>query len=383
MKIEFFTKNIPRMNNILVIGGGMVGSAICYDLLKTDRVTLWDIKPADDSVLLKDSNFSFQANDLFDAEAKDFHDFDLLVLAVPGFMGIRALEHILVSGKPIVDISFFPEDAFLLSEYAKECGSTVIVDCGVAPGFSNIVLGHHAARSKVLDFKCYVGGLPLKPEAPFFYKAPFSPIDVIEEYTRPARIRREGKDIELAALSELEQMDFGQYGVLEAFNTDGLRSLLKVFPDIPNMTEKTLRYPGHTQLIAGIRDAGFFREEEIQLRGKMVSPIELSSKLLIEQWTLDPKEAEFTLMRIEVTNEESVHNYLLYDERDEETGIASMSRTTGYTCTAAVQWLLNKKDQETGIFPPEMIAKQDDFMKHVIDHLRERNISIEVSSKLL
>ena len=115
----------------------------------------------------------------------------------------------------------------------------------------------------------------------------------------------------------------------------------------------------------------------------MVSPIELSSKLLIEQWTLDPKEAEFTLMRIEVTNEESVHNYLLYDERDEETGIASMSRTTGYTCTAAVQWLLNKKDQETGIFPPEMIAKQDDFMKHVIDHLRERNISIEVSSKLL
>ncbi len=368
------------MNNILVIGGGMVGSAICFDLLKEHKVSLWDINPVKNPLLDMHPNYKFAALDLFDSEKVDFEPFDLIVLAVPGFLGFRSLEHILFSSKPIVDISFFPEEASLIHDYAKACGSTVIVDCGVAPGFSNMVLGHHAAREKVNNFSCYVGGLPLEPEPPFYYKAPFSPIDVIEEYTRPARIRRNGNDLELEALSELEEVDFGRYGTLEAFNTDGLRSLLKAFPQIPNMTEKTLRHPGHAQLIMDLRSAGFFNENEIELRGKSIRPIDVSSKLLIDQWVLGPAEAEFTLMKIEVETNKVSHAYMLYDERDEASGMASMSRTTGYTCTAAVNWLLDTQHKEAGIYAPEQMAKQEGFLEHVMAYLKARDISIAYSS---
>ena len=132
--------------------------------------------------------------------------FDLIVSAVPGFMGLKTLRTLIEAGKDIADISFFPEDALQLDALAKKKGVRVITDVGVAPGMDNVILGHHDKHMKITRFECLVGGLPQKPQPPFLYKAPFSPIDVIEEYTRPARLQRGGKVVTLPALTEREMI---------------------------------------------------------------------------------------------------------------------------------------------------------------------------------
>src|SRR5690606_33720977 len=110
-------------------------------------------------------------------------EYDMVVGALPGFMGFEALRQVILAGKNVVDIAFFPEDPFRLDALAKEHGVTAIVDCGVAPGMSNLFAGYHAAQwAEMETFECYVGGLPRVRTWPFEYKAPFSPIDVIEEY---------------------------------------------------------------------------------------------------------------------------------------------------------------------------------------------------------
>ena len=135
------------------------------------------------------------------------------------------------------------ENSLELDALAKEKNITAIVDCGVAPGMDNIILGYYNEKMKLTDFECLVGGLPKEKKWPFCYKAPFSPIDVIEEYTRPARYIENGEMITREALSDCEFVEFQGVGTLESFNSDGLRSIMFTMPHIKNMKEKTLRYP--------------------------------------------------------------------------------------------------------------------------------------------
>src|ERR1041385_2644309 len=181
--------------------------------------------------------------------------FDIVVTAVPGHIGFKTLEAVINTGKSVVDISFFPEDALQLDKLAKEKRVTAITDCGVAPGLSNLILGRYNEEMEVSSFECYVGGLPIERRKPFEYKAPFSPVDVIQEYIRPARLMEEGKIVTKPPLSEREKLSFDEIGELEAFNTDGLRSLIMTMSHIPDMKEKTLRYPGHIDIIISLQQA--------------------------------------------------------------------------------------------------------------------------------
>ena len=133
---------------------------------------------------------------------KTIKDFDLVVCAVPGFLGFETLKSIIEAEINVVDISFFSENSLELDALAKEKNITAIVDCGVAPGMDNIILGHYNEKMKLTDFECLVGGLPKVKKWPFCYKAPFSPVDVIEEYTRPARYIENGKMITRDALTD-------------------------------------------------------------------------------------------------------------------------------------------------------------------------------------
>ena len=296
-------------------------------------------------------------------------------------MGFETVRTVIDAKKNIVDISFFEEDPFELDEFAKKNNVTAVVDCGVAPGMSNIILGYHNERMKVDSFECIVGGLPFKRTLPFQYKAPFSPIDVIEEYTRPARIVENGKIIIKPALSDKELVEVEPIGTLESFNTDGLRSLLKF--KIPNMKEKTFRYPGHTEKMEFLRDAGFFSKKEIEISDKKISPLELSSKILFPQWTLDENEKEFTVMTIKISGEENktkkVYNYFLFDSFDEDTITSSMARTTGYTCAAAVKLLADGLFAKRGICPPEYIGRDEKCFKEIINYLSERKITYKMT----
>ena len=376
------------MPHIIVLGAGRVGKAIAIDLAQQHSITVVDI----DQRILDDVVNSEQRINTIQADLHNeslltniVEPADLIVNAVPGFMGFQTLQCIIRNNKNVVDIAFFPENALDLDKMAKQHNVTAIVDMGVAPGLSNLVLGHHSEDMQVEQFHCMVGGLPVNPQPPFNYKAPFSPIDVVEEYTRPARIVVNGKQITRPALSDVELVEFDNIGTLEAFNTDGLRSLLFSFPDIPNMVEKTIRYPGHAALIATLRDIGFFDEQPLTETDSNVRPLDVTLALLKNHWQLDATEKEFTIMKIVIAGKKQgqpIHyQYDLYDEYDEVTHTTSMARTTGYACTAAANLILENRYQTKGISPPERLGKDPSCFKFMLDYLTKRNITFNVQPR--
>jgi len=367
---------------IAVLGAGMVGRAIALDLAKDYEVTSFDVSTKNLTQLNeRNETIEIRQTDLTDyASYKHLLDpFDLVVTAVPGFMGFNCLKAVIECGKNVADISFFPEDVLQLDSLARKKGVTVITDIGVAPGMSNLILGFHNEEMKVTRFECYVGGLPQNPQPPFNYKAPFSPIDVIEEYTRPARLQEGGKIVTRPALTEREMIDFNGVGKLEAFNTDGLRSLLFTMKHIPDMKEKTLRYPGHIDLILALQQAGFFDEKEIDVNGVKISPLQFSSKMLIRNWKLEEEEPELTVMKVMVEGEENGKKkrveYDLLDHYDPHTQTSSMARTTGYTCTAAANLILKGMFTEKGVFPPELVGKRKDCFDFIWNYLEDRGVN--------
>ena len=362
---------------IAVLGAGMVGRAIAIDLAKDYSVTSFDLN-AVNLIELKSRNTAIKtvaANlSQFEEYTNWLSTFDLVVTAVPGFMGYKTLEAVINAGKNVVDISFFPEDALQLTTLAKEKGVTAITDCGVAPGVSNFIIGRYNEEMKIDSFECYVGGLPANPRPPFYYKAPFSPVDVIQEYIRPARLVENGKIVTKPALSERELMLFDEVGELEAFNTDGLRSLIYTMSHIPDMKEKTLRYPGHVDLIIALQQAGFFDTTPLRVKETDISPLDFTSKLLVNEWKLGVEEEEFTVMKVIVNGEGKSVKYTLLDRYDTETKTSSMARTTGYTCTAAVNLIIKKMFVEKGVFPPELIGKSKECFNFIMEYLKARNV---------
>ena len=370
------------MKSIIVLGAGMVGSAMALDLSKNHKVTLTDIS---ENALRKAKNkntaITTKILDVTDKNSLQncINPFDLVICAVPGFLGFSTLKNIIEAGKNVVDISFFPENAFELDILAQEKNVTAIVDCGVAPGMGNIILGYYNEKLKLTDFECLVGGLPKVKKWPFCYKAPFSPVDVIEEYTRPARYVENGAMVTKEALSDCEYVEFDGVGTLESFNSDGLRSIIQTMPHIKNMKEKTLRYPGHVEYVKVLKESGFFNEEKITVRGVEVSPLEFSSKILFNEWKLGDLEEEITVMRITLKGIDNNGKqisivYNLHDEFCAKSKTSSMARTTGYTATAAANLVLNGLFTKKGIAPPELVGKHRKCFDYILNYLKDRNV---------
>ena len=377
------------MSNIIVLGAGMVGRTMAIDLTKKHQVTLTDFSDS----ALQESKQKCKALhtlklDVTDKPAlqKTLIPFDLVICAVPGFLGFNTLKSIIEAKKNVIDISFFPENSLELDALAKQNNVTAIVDCGVAPGMGNIILGYYNEQLKLTDFECLVGGLPKVKKWPFNYKAPFSPVDVIEEYTRPARYIENGHIVIKEALSDVEHVDFDGVGTLESFNSDGLRSLVYTMSHIKNMKEKTLRYPGHIEYINVLKSSGFFSAEKMMINGIEMSPLEFSSKILFNEWKLGATEEELTVMRITLKGtdkkgQEKTIVYHLHDVYCPETKTSSMARTTGYTATAAANLFLDGLFTDKGVFPPEFVGKEEGCFDYVLNYLKDRNVIDTKTSK--
>jgi lysine 6-dehydrogenase len=350
---------------------------------KKHTVTLTDLSQAVlDKVKQKCPQLSIQQLDVTNINALKaaITQHDLVICAVPGFLGFNTLRHIIESKMNVVDISFFPENSLELDTLAKQHNVTAIVDCGVAPGMDNVILGYYNEKMKLTDFECLVGGLPKVKKWPFCYKAPFSPVDVIEEYTRPARYVEAGNVVVRAALTDCEYVEFDRVGTLESFNSDGLRSIIFTMPHIPNMKEKTLRYPGHVEYVRVLKESGFFSEEKINVKGMEISPLDFTSKVLFKEWKLGETEEEITVMRVRVKGQNAEGKteeitYHLYDEYCKETNTSSMARTTGYTATAAANMVLEGVFSDKGVFPPELVGKYEACFNYFMDYLKERKVS--------
>jgi saccharopine dehydrogenase-like NADP-dependent oxidoreductase len=365
---------------IIVLGAGLVGKAMAIDLAKQFDVTSVDFSEEALKALpahgIKTQKLDFSNLQLLTDTIKPF---DLVVGAVPGFLGFQTVKTVIEAGKDMVDISFFPEDPFLLDDLATKKNVTIVTDCGVAPGMGNVILGHHNLQMKIDSYECLVGGLPVVREWPYEYKAVFSPIDVIEEYIRPARYVQNKTVIVKEALSDPELIHFDGVGTLESWNSDGLRSLIKTMSNIPNMIEKTLRYPGCIEYLRVLRETGFFSQEEIEVKGVKIKPVDVTAKLLFPKWKLKPGEEEYTVMRIRIIGEENgkpkTYEYNLLDRTERTTQTLSMARTTGYTCTAAVNLVLDGVYDRKGISPPEYLGVHFDF---IVGYLKDRGVIYHV-----
>jgi lysine 6-dehydrogenase len=248
------------------------------------------------------------------------------------------------------------------------------------------------------SFECYVGGLPVVREWPWEYKAVFSPMDVIEEYTRPARYIANGQMVEREALSDPQLLFFEGIGSLEAWNSDGLRTLIKTM-NIPNMIEKTLRYPGCIEYLRVLRKAGFFSYEKVDIDGMEIRPIDLTARLLFPDWKLKPGEEDFTVMRIIISGTEvkpagkgkgtgkaeaagpKEYVWDMLDRYDRSTGTISMARTTGYTCTAAVRLVAGGMFTRKGLCPPEYLGEEEGNFWFIIKHLEDRGVKYRMTTR--
>ena len=369
---------------IIVLGAGLVGSPMAIDLCKNEEfeVTVADYK-ADVLNNLKNKcpELSIIQKDLSNPEDVTalVSDFDFALSAVPGFMGYQTLWAVIEAGIDVVDIAFFPENPFTLDDLAKQKGVTAIVDCGVAPGMSNLLIGYASTKLDQIDkLRIYVGGLPEVRIKPFEYKAVFSPADVLEEYTRPARLVRNGKTISLPPLTEIEEINFPEVGTLEAFNSDGLRTLIDTI-DCGDMAEKTLRYPGHAQLMKLFGDIGFFNKELIDLpNGASVRPVDLTEKLFIKDWMMQEGDRDFTILQIiiegKAQNQKKKYLYEMLDLFNENENVHSMARTTGYTATVMLRLLAKGMYKHKGISPPEFVGRQRGNADFMLRGLRERGV---------
>lgn len=304
---------------------------------------------------------------------------DLVVEAMPGWLGYRTLRTVIDCGVNVVSISFFPENPLELDDLARARGVTAVVDCGVFPGMGSALIMDAVERrlDRTDRISIQVGGLPEHPRPPLYYRAVFSPIDVIEEYVRPARHLEDGKVVVRPALSDVEPVRFESYGDLEAFSTDGLRTLIETV-HCPNIREKTLRIPGTAAQMGLLRDIGLFGDGLLPAGGAVIQPRDMALTLLAPLWEMPDGEGDVTLMRIDIAGvkDDVAHTvrWELEDHWDRESGTLSMARTTGYTATATARMVLDGVYREPGVSPPEYLGRDAAHVRRLLDDLAERDV---------
>lgn len=372
---------------VIILGAGLVGAPMALDLAGDPQfeVTAADISPTALQALEDRQNPQARPVKTIGINLADpdkvadlVGGYDMVISAVPGFMGFQTLKAVIGAGKDVVDIAFFIEDPFELDELARRNNVTAIMDMGVAPGMCNVLIGYADHLLDETENVLYmVGGLPELREWPWEYKAVFSPVDVIEEYTRPARYIENRKFVVKPALSDPELLTFPGIGTLEAFNTDGLRSLAQTVKCV-NMKEKTLRYPGHIGKMLLLRETGFFSQEEIEVKGVMIKPMDVTARLLFPQWKLKDGEVDITVMRVMVEGKKDgkkvTYTWDLFDKYDPGTKVHSMARTTGYSATMALRMIAAGLYRRKGLSVPEYIGKDPACVKYMLNGLKERGV---------
>ena len=375
------------MSKVIVLGAGMVGGVMACDLAADGdlQVSIADVRreslqlaeqraaAAGRSVRCIESDLSDKAT-----VSRLAREHDLVLGALSSTLGLQTMRAVIEADRNYCDISFMPEDAWQLDDLAKKHGVTAVFDCGIAPGMSNMLAGYATTQLDTCErIEIYVGGLPRQRHWPFQYKAGFSPYDVIEEYVRPARIVKHGRIVIKEALSEPELIDFVGVGTLEAFNTDGLRSLAH-FLKAPFMKEKTMRYPGHIELMRVFRETGLFSEGLIDVRGTNVKPRDLLAKLMFPKWAYQPGEEDLTVMRVVVdgmkSGERKRFTWDLLDLYDRPSQATSMSRTTAFPCTIVARMILRGEISMPGVIPPEVLGQQPSVLDHVLKQLESRGV---------
>ena len=373
---------------ILVLGCGNIGSVIATDLAESMPST--EIVIADKcrsraekvAALIQERNVTgIQLDACNYRELVDnMKMFDVVVGALPGDIGYQSVKAAIDANVDLVDVSYMPENPLTLNKDATKAGVTIIPDCGVAPGISNVFIGHAISKlDNVESVHVMVGGLPEESVPPLGYTLTWSTEGLIDEYTRKVKIVENGEVKEVEALTGLEEVEFPGAGKLEAFYTDGLRTLLHTTKDVKTMWEKTLRYPGHVEKIRLLKALGFFDERPIQVENARLSPRKITVKLF-EAKLRRPEIKDILVMKVEISGmKEGLKKryiYHLLDRYDEKRGVTAMARTTAYPASILAQLTAQEIIEEKGVVPLEKLCVKEENFNKILAELEKRHIKI-------
>ncbi len=380
---------------ILVIGTGHIGSVIAKDLAKSlpsAKIVMADKdekRAQEAAAKIGSKNASSMQLDIFRRPQliTTLKGFDLIIGALPGEIGYRVLEACVDAKVNMVDVSFMPENPLSLSEKASKAGVTIVPDCGVAPGLSHMLVMRGISRlDQVHDAQILVGGLPAKRIPPLDYTITWSVEGLIDEYTRKGRIIKDGKVTDVEPLDKLEEIELPRVGKLEAFISDGLRTLLYTGKGVGNMAEKTLRYPGHIEKIRLLEELGYFDEEPVKVGELAVSPRTVTARLL-EHKLKKPRVPDILVMLVQVEgtkkDKKIRHSFYVVDHYDKRSRISAMARTTAYTASCTAQLLAKKVIKDKGIIPPEKLGENEVIFKKLAALLKKHGVHIDESTKNL
>jgi len=372
----------------LILGSGNIGSVAADDLARTMDSVNVVIADNDErraritaEKINKDNVSWINLNAADQTElANALNQYDVAMGFLPARLGYAVTKACIKAKKNFVDVAFMGENPLTLHEEAVKAGVTIVPDCGLAPGISNIFVGHAAHKlDKIQTVHIFVGGLPETPEPPLGYVITWSPESLIDEYTRKVKIIKQGKRSEVEALTGIEEVEFPNLGKLEAFFTDGLRTLPDTIHNVEEMWEKTLRYPRHAEKVKMLKDLGFFDEGKVAVDGLEVSPRKLTVRLLLEKLS-KPEPKDVVALKVDVlgikNGKQTRYTYWLLDRYDEQHKITSMARTTAYPASIIAQLLLESAVHEKGVVPPERIGMNDDLFQRFCEGLRKRGVSV-------
>ncbi len=349
--------------HIVILGGGAQGRVIGADLaasLPDARVTVADLRRPE---LPPRHNLKWLECDLSSREAiaRLLHAHELGVCALPSRYGYAALEAAIEAKCSMVDVSFSAEDPLALDAAARAAGITLAPDCGLAPGISNLIVGHAVAtRGTPRDLMIYVGGVAQDPDAPYGYVVTWSVDDLLEEYVRPARIVRDGKITTVPVFSGMETLDVPGVGTMEAFYSDGLRSLLHTVPGVREMGEKTLRWPGHADAVRPLVEAGTLVET------------------LRHECSADPAR-DLVALRVRLTFDRGSQTWDMTDRYDPATGRTAMSRTTALTTSVVARLAAAGGLGAPGVRPLEKVGADEQAFRFIRDGLSQRGVRLRTS----
>ena len=380
---------------IMVLGCGNIGSVAARDLaesLPSAQIVVADVNKAraqETAARIGQDNVSHEPVDASNRRelVETLRKFDLAVGALPGFMGFRVCKASVSAGVDMVDVSFMPEDIMMLHKDALKAKVCIVPDCGMSPGLGSILVGHAVGQlDEVESVHMLNGGLPEKPLPPLDYVITWSSKDLIELYTRRAKIVRGGKLVEVPATSGLEEIVFPGVGKLQGFYTDGLRTLLHTVKVTRDMWEKSLRYPGHIEKMDLLRRLGFLAEKPVEVEGIRVSPRNLTERLL-EMKLKSPATPDVVAMLIEVIGlkegKRIAFNYQMLDRFDKKRKVTAMARTTAYTTSVVAQLVGKNTLTEKGVVPPEKLGMDKRLYTKIISMMKKRGVMIKESKKTL
>jgi lysine 6-dehydrogenase len=376
--------------NIIVLGSGMMGRAIAYDLLKYsnfDSIAVADkdrktMKSAKEFLNNKKIDFLTLDVEKTNEVKKYFQKYDVAISAVPYKFNYNLAKAAIEAKTHFLDLggnNSIVEKERSLSTMARKNKVTIIPDCGLAPGLTSVITRDIVEELDIVDYaKIRVGGLPIDPKPPLNYQIVFSPYGLINEYVEDAIILDHGKIIKKKSMTELEQIEFPEpFGVMEAFLTSGGCSTLphNYKDKIGYLDYKTIRYPGHCENFKTIIDLGFAEDEEIAIGKNRVSPREILAAILLK--ILPKNEKDVVLVKVmskgKKNNENIQLEYTIIDYYDEENNITSMMRTTGYPVSIIAQMIESGVIYERGVFCSEELVPPKIFFKS----LENRDIKIK------